>query len=115
MPSPSGCYFITRSKTRTGGGPPPPPPSAFISGGGGEAGGGGRAGRGGGGGPALAWRVRSRGEGGQILLPGSGFDAARQLGGEPPPVSHDGVTTAPALRWMAHGLYRFKGADSAME
>ncbi|HEY7120611.1 MAG TPA: protein kinase [Tepidisphaeraceae bacterium] len=59
----------------------------------------------------LAARVMSLAAGGQILLTRTVFDEARQFVHEHPPV--DGHK--PAIRWVAHGPYLFKGSDEPME
>jgi WD40 repeat protein/class 3 adenylate cyclase/serine/threonine protein kinase len=59
----------------------------------------------------LAARVMSLAEGGQILLTRVVFDEARQFVREHPKI--DGQH--PAIRWVAHGPYLFKGADEPMD
>ncbi|MGQ0628908.1 MAG: protein kinase domain-containing protein, partial [Phycisphaerales bacterium] len=65
----------------------------------------------------VAARIMGLGLPGQILLSRSVFDDARQFIrrhplGEP---TAENAATEPALRWVCHGLYRFKGADEPME
>jgi serine/threonine-protein kinase len=73
-------------------------------------------------------RVMSLAEPGQILLTKAAFDSARQSGRVVPPVAErarrsrsdeaqpTGAGVAAAeLRWLAHGFYRFKGADDPFE
>jgi WD40 repeat protein/class 3 adenylate cyclase len=59
----------------------------------------------------LAARVMSLADGGQILLTRVVFDEARQFVREHPEV--DGKQ--PAIRWVAHGPYLFKGAEEPMD
>ncbi|HTL27670.1 MAG TPA: protein kinase, partial [Tepidisphaeraceae bacterium] len=60
----------------------------------------------------LASRVMSLACGGQILLTRSAFDEARQFIRDYP--SSNGAHHR-ELRWMAHGEYRFKGAEDPIE
>ncbi len=60
----------------------------------------------------MAARVMSLAQGGQILMTRSIFDDARQFVREHP---QRGAAEAPALQWMAHGQYLFKGSDEPIE
>jgi WD40 repeat protein/class 3 adenylate cyclase/serine/threonine protein kinase len=59
----------------------------------------------------LAARVMSLAAGGQILLTRVVFDEARQFVREHPKINGQ----HPAIRWVAHGPYLFKGADEPMD
>jgi serine/threonine protein kinase/class 3 adenylate cyclase len=61
----------------------------------------------------FAARAMSIGQGGQILLTRAVFDAARQAVRLHP--STDPDATLPAIQWIAHGPYMFKGASEPIE
>ena len=61
----------------------------------------------------LASRVMGLAQGGQILMTRGVFDDARQFIREHPPV--DDRSELPHLQWPAHGTYRFKGIEEAIE
>lgn len=62
----------------------------------------------------LAARVMGLATPGQVLMTRAAFDDARQYVREHPPVGTD-AKPPPALRWVAHGPYVFKGADEPIE
>lgn len=61
----------------------------------------------------LASRTMSLAAGGQILMTRSVFNAARQVVREHPALPSGAA--APAVQWISHGLYRFKGSPEAVE
>jgi serine/threonine-protein kinase len=63
----------------------------------------------------MAARVMSLAVGGQILLTRAVFDEARQLVRAHPRLDDDDGGAPPALRWVAHGPYLFKGAEEPTE
>jgi serine/threonine-protein kinase len=60
----------------------------------------------------LASRVMSLADGGQILLTRTAFNDARQFVSEHPRSTDQ---PPPALKWVAHGAYLFKGVDEPIE
>jgi len=62
-------------------------------------------------------RIMGLGLPGQILLTRAIFDDARQFLRRHPPAEPTSASLSadPGVRWMAHGLYKFKGADEPME
>lgn len=62
----------------------------------------------------LAARVMSLGQGGQILLTKIAFNEARQFVTEHPPIPGQNGDR-PAIKWVAHGPYLFKGAEEPMD
>lgn len=63
----------------------------------------------------MAARIMSLALGGQILLTRTPFDEARHFLREHPPIPGGNGAPLPALRWLAHGPYRAKGADDALD
>lgn len=59
----------------------------------------------------MAARIMSMAAGGQILMTASAFNDARQFVGR----ASDAADAAAPLRWIAHGLYQFKGCDDPLE
>ncbi|MBC8106130.1 MAG: protein kinase, partial [Anaerolineae bacterium] len=59
----------------------------------------------------LAARIMSLATGGQILLTASAFNDARQFVNASP----ESLQGTPPLKWIAHGLYLFKGSDEPLD
>ena len=60
----------------------------------------------------MCGRVMSLGKGGQTLLTRTVYDSARHNIREHPDTGDD---LRPQIKWLKHGLYRFKGNDEPME
>jgi WD40 repeat protein/class 3 adenylate cyclase len=64
----------------------------------------------------LAGRLTQLAQASQVLLTRTAFDEARQFLREyPDDASGSSSPSPPPLRWVAHGPYRFKGADEPLE